>query len=161
MPSARWRSSCLPCGSGMQAGIFLHTPAVGYLRSGIYVFLFAAWFYSICVRIVLVQVRRYLLAISALMVLWILLRSVKFSVDNMDAERWLWYFYYLPLLFIPPAVGLCFPVAGEGRDLSAAAMDKASVSSDAAAAPARSDKRSASAGVFLSVRRFNGSGLPI
>ena len=80
---------------------FLHTPAVGYLRSGIYVFLFAAWFYSICVRIVLVQVRRYLLAISALMVLWILLRSVKFSVDNMDAERWLWYFYYLPLLFIP------------------------------------------------------------
>ncbi len=71
-------------------------------------FLFAAWFYSICVRIVLVQVRRYLLAISALMVLWILLRSVKFSVDNMDAERWLWYFYYLPLLFIP-LLSVLFP----------------------------------------------------
>ena len=69
---------------------FLHTPAVGYLRSGIYVFLFAAWFYSICVRIVLVQVRRYLLAISVLMVLWILLRSIKFSIENTDVERWLW-----------------------------------------------------------------------
>ena len=81
--------------------LFLHAPAVNYLRSGIYVCLFSAWFYAIWVRIIQVQVRRYLLAISALMVLWILLRSVKFSISNTDAERRLWYFYYFPMLLIP------------------------------------------------------------
>ena len=78
-----------------------HSPAVNHLRSGIYVFLFSAWCYSLWIRIVQTQVRRYLLAISALMVLWILLRSIKFSIENTDAERWLWYFYYFPMLFIP------------------------------------------------------------
>ena len=76
-----------------------HSPAVNHLRSGIYVFLFSAWCYSIWMRIVQTQVRRYLLAISVLMVLWILLRSIKFSIDNTDAGRWLWYFYYL--LYFP------------------------------------------------------------
>lgn len=78
-----------------------HSPAVSHLRSGIYVFLFSAWCYTLWLRIVQVQVRRYLLAISALMVLWILLRSIKFSIGNTDAERRLWYFYYFPMLFIP------------------------------------------------------------
>ena len=80
---------------------YFHTPVIDYLRSGIYVFLFSMWCYSILVRIVQVQARRYLLAIAVLMVLWILLRSIKYSIDNMDAERWLWYFYYFPMLFIP------------------------------------------------------------
>ena len=40
----------------------------------------------------------------------------------------------------PYAVGLCIPVVGEGRGFSAAAMDEASVPSDAAAAFARSDQ---------------------
>ena len=79
----------------------LHDPIVNHLRSGIYVFLFSAWCYTLWLRIVQVQVRRYLLAISALMVLWILLRSIKFSIGNTDAERRLWYFYYFPMLFIP------------------------------------------------------------
>ena len=144
-----------------------HSPAVNHLRSGIYVFLFSAWCYSIWMRIVQTQVRRYLLAISVLMVLWILLRSIKFSIDNMDAGRWLWYFYYLPMLLIPMlsvfvsrslgkgedfrqrqmcirdsphAVGLCIPVTGQGRGFSAAAMDQASVFSNVAASFARSDQ---------------------
>ena len=79
----------------------LHSPAVSHLRSGIYVFLFSVWCYSLWLRIVQTQVRRYLLAISVLMVLWILLRSIKFSIENTDAERRLWYFYYFPMLFIP------------------------------------------------------------
>ena len=78
-----------------------HSPVANHLRSGIYVFLFSAWCYTLWLRIVQVQVRRYLLAISALMVLWILLRSIKFSIGNTDAERRLWYFYYFPMLFIP------------------------------------------------------------
>lgn len=78
-----------------------HSPVVNHLRSGIYVFLFSAWCYSLWIRIVQTQVRHYLLAISVLIVLWILLRSIKFSIENTDAERWLWYFYYFPMLFIP------------------------------------------------------------
>ena len=93
-----------------------HSSAVNHLRSGIYVFLFSAWCYSIRIRIVQVQVRRYLLAISALMVLWILLRAVKFSVDNTVAERWLWYFYYFPMLLIPMLSVFVSLSLGKGED---------------------------------------------
>ena len=93
-----------------------HSPAVSHLRSGIYVFLFSAWCYSLWIRIVQTQVRHYLLAISALMVLWILLRSIKFSIENTDAERWLWYFYYFPMLFIPMLSVFVSRSLGKGED---------------------------------------------
>ena len=93
-----------------------HSPAVGYLRSGIYAVLFSVWCYSLWVRIVQTQVRRYLLAISALMVLWILLRSIKFSIENTDVERWLWYFYYFPMLFIPMLSVFVSRSLGKGED---------------------------------------------
>ena len=93
-----------------------HSPAVSHLRSGIYVFLFSAWSYSLWNRIVQTQVRRYLLAISALMVLWILLRSIKYSIENTDAERWLWYFYYFPMLFIPMLSVFVSRSLGTGED---------------------------------------------
>lgn len=95
---------------------FFHSPVVNYLRSGIYVVLFSAWCYSLWVRIVQTQVRRYLLAISALMVLWILLRSIKYSIENTDAERWLWYFYYFPMLFIPMLSVFVSRSLGTGED---------------------------------------------
>ena len=95
---------------------FFHSPAVSHLRSGIYVFLFSAWCYSLWTRIVQTQVRSYLLAISALMVLWILLRSIKFSIENTDAERWLWYFYYFPMLFIPMLSVFVSRSLGKGED---------------------------------------------
>ena len=93
-----------------------HSPAVSHLRSGIYVFLFSAWCYSLWIRIVQTQVRRYLLAISALMVLWILLRSIKFSIESTDAGRWLWYFYYFPMLFIPMLSVFVSRSLGKGED---------------------------------------------
>ena len=96
--------------------LFFHSPAVSYLRSGIYVFLFSAWCYSLWIRIVQTQVRRYLLAISVLIVLWILLRSIKFSIENTDAERWLWYFYYFPMLFIPMLLVFVSRSLGKGED---------------------------------------------
>ena len=93
-----------------------HSPTVSHLRSGIYVFLFSAWCYSLWLRIVQTQVRHYLLAISVLMVLWILLRSIKFSIENTDAERWLWYFYYFPMLFIPMLSVFVSRSLGKGED---------------------------------------------
>ena len=95
---------------------FFHSPAVSHLRSAIYVFLFSVWCYSLWIRIVQTQARRYLLAISALMVLWILLRSIKFSIGNTDAERWLWYFYYFPMLFIPMLSAFVSQSLGKGED---------------------------------------------
>ena len=93
-----------------------HSPAVSHLRSGIYVFLFSVWCYSLWIRIVQTQARRYLLAISVLMVLWILLRSIKFSIENTDVERWLWYFYYFPMLFIPMLSVFVSRSLGKGED---------------------------------------------
>ena len=93
-----------------------HSPVVSHLRSGIYVFLFSAWCYSLWIRIVQTQVRRYLLAISVLMVLWIFLRSIKFSIENTEAERWLWYFYYFPMLFIPMLSVFVSRSLGKGED---------------------------------------------
>ena len=93
-----------------------HSPAVSHLRSGIYVFLFSVWCYSLWIRIVQTQARRYLLAISVLMVLWILLRSIKYSIENTDVERWLWYFYYFPMLFIPMLSVFVSRSLGKGED---------------------------------------------
>ena len=93
-----------------------HSPVLNHLRSGIYVFLFSAWCYSLRIRIVQTQVRRYLVAISVLMVLWILLRSIKYSIENTDAERWLWYFYYFPMLFIPMLSAFVSQSLGKGED---------------------------------------------
>ena len=93
-----------------------HSPAVSHLRSGIYVFLFSVWCYSLWIRIVQAQARRYLLAISVLMVLWILLRSIKYSIENTDVERWLWYFYYFPMLFIPMLSVFVSRSLGKGED---------------------------------------------
>ena len=95
---------------------FFHSPAVSHLRSGIYVFLFSVWCYSLWIRIVQTQARCYLLAISVLMVLWILLRSIKFSIENTDVERWLWYFYYFPMLFIPMLSVFVSRSLGKGED---------------------------------------------
>mgnify|MGYP001635142846 CR=1 FL=1 len=95
---------------------YFHSPAASYLRSAIYLFLFSVWCYSLWARIVQVQVRHYMLAISALMVLWILLRSIKFSIDNTDAERLLWYFYYFPMLFIPMLSVFVSQSLGKGED---------------------------------------------
>ena len=93
-----------------------HSPAVSHLRSGLYVFLFSVWCYSLWIRIVQTQARRYLLAISVLMVLWILLRSIKYSIENTDVERWLWYFYYFPMLFIPMLSVFVSRSLGKGED---------------------------------------------
>ena len=93
-----------------------HSPAVSHLRSAIYVFLFSVWCYSLWIRIVQTQARRYLLAISVLMVLWILLRSIKYSIENTDVERWLWYFYYFPMLFIPMLSVFVSRSLGKGED---------------------------------------------
>ncbi len=77
-------------------------PALTLSRSAIYIVLMSAWGISLRRRILQTQVRRYLTAVAALTVLWLALRTVKYSLPNGCAPgRYLWYLYYLPMLFIP------------------------------------------------------------
>ncbi|MGN0577180.1 MAG: histidine kinase N-terminal 7TM domain-containing protein [Ruminiclostridium sp.] len=73
-----------------------------FFRSVIYAGLFGIWGISVRRRIIQPQVRRYLTAISALMVFWVTVRTIKYMfAENPWILRQLWYLYYLPMLFIP------------------------------------------------------------
>ena len=73
-----------------------------YLRSFIYIGMFAAWGLSVRKRIVQKQVRRYLTGVSLLLILWFTLRSAKYFIFwQPNVIRYLWYLYYLPMLFVP------------------------------------------------------------
>lgn len=73
-----------------------------YLRSFIYIGLFAAWGLSVRQRIVQSQVKRYLTSVSLLLIFWMAARSAKYFIFwQPDAIRYLWYLFYLPMLFVP------------------------------------------------------------
>ena len=72
------------------------------LRAAIYIGLFVAWGISVRSRIIQPQVHRYLTAVSALMIFWMTVRSIRYSLEEaLWVMRHLWYLYYLPMLFIP------------------------------------------------------------
>ena len=72
------------------------------LRAAIYIGLFVAWGISVRSRIIQPQVRRYLTAVSALMIFWMTVRAIRYSLEEaLWVMRHLWYLYYLPMLFIP------------------------------------------------------------
>lgn len=74
----------------------------GLFRSVIYMGLFGIWGISVRRRIIQPHTRRYLTAISLLMVLWLTIRTIRYLfTDNPWLLRQLWYLYYLPMLFIP------------------------------------------------------------
>lgn len=52
-----------------------HAEVLGIVRAVIYMGLLAAWGISVQTRIIQTEVRRYLLAIAGLMLLWLLLRT--------------------------------------------------------------------------------------
>lgn len=71
------------------------------LRVSIYIGLITAWSISVRNRIIQPQVRRYLTVVSALMVFWMTVRTIRYSLNEcMWLMRYLWYLYYLPMLFI-------------------------------------------------------------
>ena len=76
----------------------------GIVRSIIYIGLYIGWAISIHKRVVQKSVKNTLLLISGLMIFWFIIRTVKyfFTIDA-NIERYLWYSYYLPMLFIPQA----------------------------------------------------------
>lgn len=72
------------------------------LRPLIYIVMFSIWGVSVRRRIIQPQVRRYLTAISVLIVFWMAVRTIRFLfVDSPGVLRLFWYMYYIPMLFIP------------------------------------------------------------
>lgn len=73
-----------------------------YLRSFIYIGLYAAWGLSVRQRVVQRQVGRYLTGVSVLLILWLSFRTVKYFIFwQPGIIRYLWYLFYLPMLFVP------------------------------------------------------------
>ena len=75
---------------------------LGLIRSSIYIGLFAAWRFSVRQRIVPKNTRRYLSAVAFFLILWMVIRTVKYYfVVDPNINRILWYCYYIPMLFVP------------------------------------------------------------
>ena len=77
-------------------------PAVNHIRTALYLLLFALWGFSLDRRIIQRQTLHCLHLTAALMLLWLILRTLKYSVvTDPAAGRYIWYLYYLPMLFLP------------------------------------------------------------
>ncbi len=76
---------------------------LSYIENVLYVALMIAWAYSVHIRLVQQGLKRYLIAMAAMLALWFVIRSLKyfFVPPNSDAARYLWYLYYLPMMFYP------------------------------------------------------------
>lgn len=73
-----------------------------YTRVCLYIGLFAVWGVSVHRRVMQHQVRRWLVAVSALLVLWMILREFRWHlVQNPVLLRLLWYSYHIFTLLIP------------------------------------------------------------
>ena len=77
-------------------------PAVNHVRTALYLLLFTLWGFSLDRRIIQRQTLHCLRLTAALMLLWLILRTLKYSfVTGPAAGRYIWYLYYLPMLFLP------------------------------------------------------------
>ena len=77
-------------------------PAVNHIRTALYLLLFTLWGFSLDRRIIQRQTLHCLRLTAALMLLWLILRTLKYSVvTDLTAGRYIWYLYYLPMLFLP------------------------------------------------------------
>ena len=73
------------------------------VRSGIYIGMILAWGVSVKRRILHSTVRRYLLAITVLLLFWMSVRTCKYLLlTGLDAMECLcWYCFYIPMIFVP------------------------------------------------------------
>ena len=73
-----------------------------YIRALLYLLLFALWGFSLDRRIIQKQALHCLRLTAALMLVWLILRTLKYEfVTDLTVARYIWYLYYLPMLFIP------------------------------------------------------------
>ncbi|NLB90472.1 MAG: hypothetical protein GX786_04550 [Clostridiales bacterium] len=83
-----------------------------HLRSYIYIGMYGGWMIMVNRRIVQKQMRNLLMAVGAMAIFWMTVRTIKYLyIDDAIVTRYLWYMYYIPMNFIPT---LCAMVAISG-----------------------------------------------
>lgn len=86
----------------MMAKFDIGGPVMNHIRTVLYLLLFALWGFSLDRRIIQRQALHCLRLTAALILLWLILRTLKYSVvTDLTAARYVWYLYYLPMLFLP------------------------------------------------------------
>ena len=86
----------------MMAKFDIGGPVMNHIRTALYLLLFALWGFSLDRRIIQRQALHCLRLTAALILLWLILRTLKYSVvTDLTAARYVWYLYYLPMLFLP------------------------------------------------------------
>lgn len=73
----------------------------GLFNSLAYLGLILIWGYSVMQQIQSKDMRRWLMGVSALMLVWFLMRMVKYRYFEGVIVRYLWYGFYIPLTLIP------------------------------------------------------------
>ncbi len=80
------------------------TMAMIALRSTIHVLLLVVWCVSLHRRLMDLRIRRLLVGVGILLVLWITAKTVKyeFLISNTDPiGRYMWYCFYIPMIMVP------------------------------------------------------------
>ncbi len=75
----------------------------GTVQTIIYIGLVLGWNYCVQARLLQKGIRKYLSLVCWMLVLWILLRGLKYYIfpPGTTITRYLWYFYYLPMMLYP------------------------------------------------------------
>lgn len=90
---------------------------LGFLRSVLYIGLFAAWGFSLNRRVIQKKVKQYLISVVVLLIFWNVIKTLKYLiVTDSIVSRYLWYLYYVPMLLIPLMVFLAGWLMGQPDD---------------------------------------------
>ena len=73
----------------------------------LYGIFFIFWTVRIYYKLYDKKVRKYVLSIGILIVFWMFIRMLKGIVGINALERYIWYLYYIPLIFIPTLFYIC------------------------------------------------------
>lgn len=95
-----------------------------YARDSLNIFVFmtyesllAYWGLNVMKRIMNMEVRRYMLVSCFAMIVWVVIRTVKwYVVSSVDVERFLWYCYYIPLLTLSYCVYMAADTLSEKNE---------------------------------------------
>lgn len=73
------------------------------VRTTIYIGIIIIWGISVRSRVLNCSIRRYMLAIAALLLFWLVVRSCKFFFLEgiIELQYYCWYGYYIPMILIP------------------------------------------------------------
>lgn len=82
-----------------------------------YTVAFFIWIYQIRRRLLQKYVRKYLIGAASLMIFWMAIRTVKYSLLPMHhvGARYIWYLYYFPYIFIPLLMIFALLCVGKGQ----------------------------------------------